>query len=322
MATFSYFFERGDCAIMIALKRNPDRLRKNYGKVEGSMVTIENNCFSIPQICESGQCFRLDAVSEDTYELLAGSRYLKIRIRENLAEAAGRDGNRKANSQGETILYCTQEEYDTFWKEYFDLSVSYSDYIGQIDEQDDYLKSAAAFGGGIRILRQDTWEMIITFILSQQNNIPRIKGLIRALSERYGKKCETPEGRAYYAFPCAEELSRAAEEELRELKLGYRSKYICQTARMVAGGEIDLDALKEMEYTEARTELMRLSGIGGKVADCICLFALHQMDAFPVDTHIKKVLELHYPHGFPFEKYRGCAGVMQQYIFYYDLKYH
>ena len=286
------------------------------------MVTIENNCFSIPQICESGQCFRLDAVSEDTYELLAGSRYLKIRIRENLAEAAGRDGNRKANSQGETILYCTQEEYDTFWKEYFDLSVSYSDYIGQIDEQDDDLKSAAAFGGGIRILRQDTWEMIITFILSQQNNIPRIKGLIRALSERYGKKCETPEGRAYYAFPCAEELSRAAEEELRELKLGYRSKYICQTARMVAGGEIDLDALKEMEYTEARTELMRLSGIGGKVADCICLFALHQMDAFPVDTHIKKVLELHYPHGFPFEKYRGCAGVMQQYIFYYDLKYH
>ena len=307
---------------MIALKRNPDRLRKNYGKVEGSMVTIENNCFSIPQICESGQCFRLDAVSEDTYELLVGSRYLKIRIRENLAEAAGRDGNRKANSQGETILYCTQEEYDTFWKEYFDLSVSYSDYIGQIDEQDDYLKSAAAFGGGIRILRQDTWEMIITFILSQQNNIPRIKGLIRALSERYGKKCETPEGRAYYAFPCAEELSRAAEEELRELKLGYRSKYICQTARMVAGGEIDLDALKEMEYTEARTELMRLSGIGGKVADCICLFALHQMDSFPVDTHIKKVLELHYPHGFPFEKYRGCAGVMQQYIFYYDLKYH
>ena len=307
---------------MIALKRNPDRLRKNYGKVEGSMVTIENNCFSIPQICESGQCFRLDAVSEDTYELLAGSRYLKIRIRENLAEAAGRDGNRKANSQGETILYCTQEEYDTFWKEYFDLSVSYSDYIGQIDEQDDYLKSAAEFGSGIRILRQDTWEMIITFILSQQNNIPRIKGLIRALSERYGKKCETPEGRAYYAFPCAEELSRAAEEELRELKLGYRSKYICQTARMVAGGEINLDALKEMEYTEARTELMRLSGIGGKVADCICLFALHQMDAFPVDTHIKKVLELHYPHGFPFEKYRGCAGVMQQYIFYYDLKYH
>ena len=287
------------------------------------MVTIENNCFSIPQICESGQCFRLDAVSEDTYELLAGSRYLKIRVRENPSEAADKDENANAHTYayGETILYCMQEEYETFWKEYFDLSVSYSDYIDQIDAQDDYLKSAAAFGSGIRILRQDTWEMIITFILSQQNNIPRIKGLIRTLSERYGKRRETPDGKVYYTFPGAEELSQATEEELRELKLGYRSRYICQTAKMIAGGEIDLDALKEMEYMEARTELMRLSGIGGKVADCICLFALHQMDAFPVDTHIKKVLELHYPGGFPFERYKGCAGVMQQYIFYYDLRY-
>ena len=165
------------------------------------MVTIENNCFSIPQICESGQCFRLDAVSEDTYELLAGSRHLKIGIRKNPSEAAGGDGNANAHTHGETVLYCTQEEYETFWKEYFDLSVSYSDYIDQIDEQDDYLKSAAEFGSGIRILRQDTWEMIITFILSQQNNIPRIKGLIRALSERYGKRRETPDGGTYYTFP-------------------------------------------------------------------------------------------------------------------------
>ena len=289
------------------------------------MVTIENNCFSIPQICESGQCFRLDAVSEDTYELLAGSRYLKIQIRGNPAETAGGEENAYAhgetNAHGETILHCTQEEYETFWKEYFDLSASYSDYIARIDRQDDYLKSAAEFGSGIRILRQDTWEMIITFILSQQNNIPRIKGLIRTLCEKYGERRETQDGRAYDTFPRAEELAQATEEELRELKLGYRSKYICQTAKMVAGGEIDLDALREMEYKEARTELMRLSGIGGKVADCICLFALHQMDAFPVDTHINKVLERHYPEGFPFERYRGCAGVMQQYIFYYDLKY-
>ncbi len=284
------------------------------------MVTIEDNCFSIPQICESGQCFRLDAVSEDTYELLAGDRYLKIGIRQKaLADEADKAG--RTETYGETILHCTQEEYEAFWKEYFDLSAPYSDYIGLIDEEDGYLKSAAAFGRGIRILRQDVWEMIITFILSQQNNIPRIKGLIRALSERYGKRQKTPDGRAYHAFPRAEELAQATEEELRGLKLGYRSKYICQTAGMVAGGGIDLDALRGMEYTEARAELMRLSGIGGKVADCICLFALHQMDAFPVDTHIKKVLELHYPGGFPFERYKGCAGVMQQYIFYYDVKY-
>ena len=284
------------------------------------MVTIENNCFSIPQICESGQCFRLDAASEDTYELLAGSRYLKIGIRQK--DLAGEtDGSGKADVYGETILYCTQEEYDSFWKEYFDLSVSYSDYIARIDADDDYLRSAAEFGRGIRILRQDTWEMIITFILSQQNNIPRIKGLIRTLSERYGRRKETPDKRVYYTFPEAEALSKATEQELRDLKLGYRSKYICGTAQMVADGRIDLEALRSLDYAEARAELMRLPGIGGKVADCICLFALHQMDAFPVDTHIKKVMELHYPEGFPFERYRGCAGVMQQYIFYYDLKY-
>ncbi len=284
------------------------------------MVTIENNCFSIPQICESGQCFRLDAVSEDTYELLAGSRYLKIGIRQK--DLAGEtDGSGKADVYGETILYCTQEEYDSFWKEYFDLSVSYSDYIARIDADDDYLRSAAEFGRGIRILRQDTWEMIITFILSQQNNIPRIKGLIRTLSERYGRRRETPDKIVYYTFPEAEALSKASEQELRDLKLGYRSKYICGTAQMVADGRIDLEALRSLDYAEARAELMRLPGIGGKVADCICLFALHQMDAFPVDTHIKKVMELHYPEGFPFERYKGCAGVMQQYIFYYDLKY-
>ena len=120
------------------------------------MVTIENNCFSISQICESGQCFRLDAASEDTYELLAGSRYLKIGIRQK--DLAGEtDGSGEADVYGETILYCTQEEYDSFWKEYFDLSVSYSDYIARIDADDDYLRSAAEFGRGIRILRQDTW---------------------------------------------------------------------------------------------------------------------------------------------------------------------
>ncbi len=272
------------------------------------MVTIENDCFSIPQICESGQCFRLDPLSENTYELLAADRYLKLEVQR---EAEGRE---------KTILFCTQEEYIRFWKSYFDLDVVYKDYIKQIDGKDSYLKAAAEFGRGIRILRQDIWEMIITFILSQQNNIPRIKNLIRVLSERYGEERKTPEGRQYYTFPSAQSLASASEEELRSLKLGYRSRYICKTAKQAAEGAVDLKALPGMPYRDARAELMKLSGIGGKVADCICLFALHQMDAFPVDTHIRQVLDAHYAEGFPFERYRGCAGVMQQYIFYYDLK--
>lgn len=131
---------------------------------------------------------------------------------------------------------------------------------------------------------------------------------------------ETADGKLYDAFPTPKQLADASEEELRALKLGYRSRYICGTARMIADGEVKLDELKNMDYPEARAELMKFPGIGGKVADCICLFALHQMDAFPVDTHIQKVLDTRYGGKFPFEKYKGCAGVMQQYIFYYDLK--
>ena len=272
------------------------------------MVTIENDCFSISQICESGQCFRLDPVSENIYELIAADRYLEIEIQ------------REEDGREKTVFSCTQEEYGRFWKTYFDLDASYSDYIKQIDGKDDYLRAAAEFGRGIRILRQDIWEMILTFILSQQNNIPRIKKLIRVLSEKYGEERKTPEGKKYFASPTARSLAAASEEELRSLKLGYRSRYICKTAKQVAEEEINLTELSEMSYKDAREELMKLSGVGGKVADCICLFALHQMDAFPVDTHIRQVLDAHYADGFPFDRYKGCAGVMQQYIFYYDLK--
>lgn len=268
------------------------------------MVTIDNVHFSIQQICGSGQCFRLEETEEKgIYELVTARGYLKI-----LTEPE------------QTILCCSQDEFESCWKEYFDLNTCYKDYIERIDRNDTYLQKAAEFGGGIRILRQDIWEMIVTFILSQQNNIPRIRNLIRGLCQRYGKPEITESGREFYPFPDAQVLAEAEERELREMKLGYRSPYICGSARMVASGEIDLEALKKMEYRKAREELMKLPGVGGKVADCICLFALHQLDAFPVDTHIRKALDIHYPEGFPFDRYRGCAGVMQQYIFYYDLR--
>lgn len=267
------------------------------------MVTIDNSRFSISQICESGQCFRLDPTGDGSYELIAGDRWL------------GADAGEKT-----TVLSCSEEEYEEFWQSYFDLETDYGSYLKRIPGEDSYLSEAARFGSGIRILRQDVWEMIITFILSQQNNIRRIKGLIRSLCRRFGRECRRPDGTVYYAFPDVPSLASASEEELREMKFGYRSRYICGSARMIASGEFSPDRLRKMEYARAREELMRLPGIGGKVADCICLFALHQMDAFPVDTHIRKVLDRHYSEGFPFEKYRGCAGVMQQYIFYYDLK--
>ena len=116
-----------------------------------------------------------------------------------------------------------------------------------------------------------------------------------------------------------EALARVSEEELRACNLGYRSRYIVGTSNSILKKEVDLDALRDMDYTHAKSELLKLCGVGEKVADCICLFGLHHMDAFPVDTHIRKAIETHYPSGFPFERYAGYAGVMQQYIFYYDL---
>lgn len=271
---------------------------KSYNK---NMMRITNDYFSIPQICESGQCFRLQQTGEDQYEVYARDKFAALRV----------------CGEG-TEIRCAEEDED-FWMDYFDLRTDYSEYFERIAPDDAYLVAASRYGQGIRILRQDVWEMAITFILSQQNNIPRIRRLVSTLCREYGKKRHRPDGSLYDAFPTPEDLSCATEEELRALKLGYRSKYICGTVRKVLEQEVDLRALADMSDADARSELMKLPGIGGKVADCICLFALHRMDAFPVDTHIRKALEQHYPDGFPFERYQGCAGLMQQYLFYYDL---
>lgn len=269
------------------------------------MIEITKENFLPGQICASGQCFRMNPVGENIYALVAGGHYLEIEEREDKR----------------FIFSCDEEEFECFWREYFDLDKDYHSCMEAIDPGDAYLLKAAHFGSGIRILRQDLWEMIVSFIVSQQNNIRRIKKILEILSKRYGKCCHTEEGKIYYCFPGPEELLGIEEEEFRDCGLGYRSRYIRNTVNSVLSGEVDLEKIKEMPYMDARAELMKLSGVGGKVADCICLFALHHLEAFPVDTHIQKVLKQQYPQGFPFEKYEGSQGVLQQYIFYYDLHY-
>lgn len=267
------------------------------------MIKKEISNFSIKQISESGQCFRQNPIGEERYSVIAGGRYVEI-------EQRGK----------ETFFSCTEEEYGEYWHTYFDLGKDYGQYMALLAEgEDDYLSGAARFGGGIRILNQNLWEMIISFIISQQNNIKRIKRNIEEICLRFGEKKCSGEGIVYYTFPDAHALCRASEEELRDCGLGYRSRYICETVRSVESGEVDLEGIRKMEYAGAKKELLKLCGVGEKVADCICLFALHHLDAFPVDTHIRQVLDNHYPKGFPMEKYAGFAGVVQQYIFYYDL---
>ncbi len=266
------------------------------------MITLELEHFDLAQICGSGQCFRMEKMQENRYKVLAADQYLEI------------------EQQGKIVTFCcTQEVFLCFWLFYFDLDCDYQTYLDRINPRDKYLNAAAEKGEGIRILQQDLWEMIVSFLISQQNNIVRIRKCIENICERYGEKKRTPEGTEYYAFPTPEALAGATEEELRNCNLGYRAKYVLKTAEAVASGEVSLERIQDMSYKKAKQELMGLYGVGEKVADCICLFALHHIDAFPVDTHIRQALEQHYKRGFPNRRYKGIRGIMQQYIFYYEL---
>ena len=267
--------------------------------------------FDLDQIAASGQCFRMNRREDGGYTLIAGDKYLTLRQDKNMVR-----------------FYCGEEEWGSVWRYFFDLDTDYAQIKKTIDPEDAYLQAAIRIGGGVRILRQDLWEMIVTFIISQQNNIPRIKRIVETICQKYGEKrfyfCDgvdrdVEKTIAYYSFPTAEALASATEGELRACGLGYRARYIRETARIVRDREIDLKQVEKLPYEKAKAELLKLCGVGIKVAECICLFALHHVDAFPIDTHIKDMLEENYPEGFPFERYQGFAGILQQYGFYYEL---
>ncbi|RHS26181.1 DNA-3-methyladenine glycosylase 2 [Clostridium sp. AF12-19] len=291
------------------------------------MITKALKNFNLRQIADSGQCFRMVPCdpnrSQTAYRVISGRHFL-------IVEQTG----------DEVTFHCPNDEF-AFWEHYFDLKTDYDTYIRAIDPMDDYLSRAAAFGSGIRILNQDLWEMIITFIISQQKTIPAIRALVEALSEKYGTRNKIPPTVSgyYYAFPSPEELNRASLDDLLALKLGYRAKYIKRTCEDVCSGKLDLDRLMKLNYADSMEVLLSCYGIGVKVANCICLFGLHHIGAFPVDTWIKKILlreyapKSHCTGHVPetrlcealieenFSKYPGFAGVLQQYIFFYEREF-
>ena len=266
------------------------------------MYKIHVKYFNIEQICYSGQCFRMKKNERCYYEVVSFGRYLELT----------QDGNL-------LTFLCSKNEYQQCWKTYFALDEDYDAIVRLIDDEDEYMRTAMNYGWGIRILKQDFWEMIISFLVSQQNNIPRIQKCIQTLCERYGEEKLNSYGETYYTFPTPQSLAATTEADLRACNLGYRAKYILRTSQSVVHGDFSLHAVASLSYEEAKNELLKLYGVGIKVAECICLYGLHHLDAFPVDTHIKHVLDENYIHGFPFEKYHGAVGVFQQYAFYYDL---
>lgn len=270
--------------------------------------------FDLKKIADSGQSFRFNEVTDKCegegnpeeggkcFTVAALDRFLQIR-------ELGRD---------EYEFDCSNEEFEGFWKSYFNLELDYSGIRERIDPQGDpYLYSASEFGKGIRILRQDPWEMLISFIISQRKNIPAIKASVEKLCALAGDVIgEGKDNRAIFSFPTPERLASLSMEELSGCSLGYRDKYIYQTARDVASGAVDLEAFKRLDDEALMGELLKLFGVGVKVANCEILFGYHRLNAFPRDVWINRVLDEHYKEGFPFDAYSPYNGVMQQYLFF------
>lgn len=272
------------------------------------MFRIEYPYLDMKKIADSGQIFRFN-VYDDEFSLVAGDKLLFI----------------KEDKNG-YILSCSKKEFNEFWLDYFDLRLDYGDFEKNIPETDVFLKDAAKYSYGIRILNQDKWEMLISFIISQRKSIPAIKSSIEKLAKVYGKKIDMkiPEfiknidvDTEFYTFPTPKELANADIEALNACSLGYRSPYIEASAKAVYRKDIDLNAIDSLDDEELLKALMSLKGVGIKVANCVALFGYHRIAAFPIDVWIKRMIDEHYDGEFPLELYKGYAGVIQQYIFYY-----
>lgn len=260
-------------------------------------MIVKIDHLNLKQIAESGQCFRWKKKENDTYVI-----------------PAVRQGNREFDElvitqRGDQFeVSCSEDDWNSQWRKYFDLDTDYN-YIETkiMNSGDAHAIEAFRQGSGIRILRQSLWEIIATFLISQNNNIKRITASVEEICRRNGG-----------AFPYPGDIDTAIFED-RTLGLGYRAPYLTDIFRYAEDNPDWLCSLYEMDYEEAFATLKLRTGIGPKVANCICLFGLHHVEAFPIDTHVKQLLEKYYPDGFDFEYYEGCAGIIQQYLFYYEL---
>ena len=267
--------------------------------------------FDLAQTLECGQCFHFVKLDENDYVLTAKGRLLHV------------------SQQADTVtFYDTEEdEYVNVWKDYFDMDRDYSEIKNKLLEKDDKLKDAIESMWGVRILNQDFFETLISFIISQNKQIPHIKKIVADISAKFGTYKGTYGGADMYTFPTLEQLANASEEDFKELKTGFRAPYIMDAIRRNMAGQFDINELKSMDYDSCIKELMTIKGVGEKVANCVSLFGLGKKEAFPVDVWIKRIMETMYFDGvdtpkdkiaaFAKEQFGELGGFAQQYLFYY-----
>ena len=284
---------------------------------EGTLnyIKLENiTDFDVRKTFDCGQCFRFEEVADSRHECefagVAHGRLISV-----------------ASDGGDLYIYNSDEaDYYSIWRTYLGLDRDYAAIADEIlaRSQNPALAEAVAVGRGIRILRQEPWEAVCSFIISQNNNIPRIKKIISALSEAYGRQIDT-EGMethggdvAAYSFPDPYHVLEAGVEGIFALKTGFRAKYIIDGAEKCTDGSVDLSSLADMPTEKAAEALKSIKGIGDKVAACSLLFGFGKLDAFPVDVWIRRVIERYFGDGFAPEQLGPYAGVAQQFLFYYE----
>lgn len=258
------------------------------------IILSELECLSLELTLDCGQAFRWERQEDGSWSGVASGVLLNIRYED-----------------GKYILKnTTKDDFERVWRHYFDLDKDYVEICNTL-KKDKLLAPTIDEYYGIRILNQDSWEALCSFVISQQNNIKRIKGIISRLCEKYGE----PLGDGFYTFPSAKRLASLTVEDFEELGTGYRAKYLERLAKGVASGEIDLEGIKAMSLEDARKSLLNIYGVGIKVANCALLFGFEFYDAFPIDVWMKRVME-YYPDGLP-ECFDGIGGIAQQYLFHW-----
>ena len=261
-------------------------------------MIIENiKDFDLAQTLDCGQAFRWREQADGSFKGVAHRKLVTFR------------------KDGESIAIdgASEEDFNKIWKNYLDLDLDYGTIKTELSKLHPTLSQAAEFAPGIRILNQEPWEALCSFIISQNNNIPRIKGIVERLCQNFGEQIKGD----FYTFPSAEKIAGMTPEDLAPIRSGFRARYIIDGAVKVAGGEIDLEKVRKMEIDEARKELMKITGVGVKVADCTLLYGLHRLDCFPLDVWMKRAMSTLFPDMKPSD-FGEYGGIAQQYIFHYS----
>ena len=272
--------------------------------------------FNLEQTLECGQCFRFYKIKKDEYIIVAY----------HIMQRVEQVGNR-------IIFYdCDIETFNSVWYKYFDLETDYGEIKSFLLEHDDKLKEAIEEKSGVRILKQEFFENLLSFIISQNKQIPHIKKIVNDIAIKYGDLLGEYDGVKYYSFPTPKQVEKATIEEFRELKTGFRAPYLVDAISKVNSGEITLDILNDLSTLEVEKRLLEIKGVGTKVANCVMLFSLCRTEAFPIDVWVQRIMEKVYYNGesikkeviqqFASDHFGEYGGYAQQYLFYYarDLK--